>query len=244
MAKEERIFFMLGKNLYEELKKSEANYRYILYAPSKLIQKKEKKFLEELETLEQKEPAKILRVSSVILEKFSPIAADQGILVVAERFSHNLQNILKKEKLLILVDVQDPGNLGTIIRIAESNDAGVVLTKGSASPFNEKSVRASMGSVLRVPFITVLNLIEIINELKSKGFKIYAATTSGEKPFWEIDYTKKAAILLGNEGHGTGEEIMKIADYQVYIPMKGRVESYNVAISAAILLCPGLMEEE
>ena len=244
VAKEEGIFFLSGINLYYEVVNSGINYRYILYAPSQLLLRGEKELLDELNTLEQAYPEKIIRVSKVILGKFSPIAEDQGVLVVAERFIFSLDQVMQQKGIFFLYNVQDPGNVGTIIRLAEGNEFGVILTQDSASPFNEKTVRASMGSVLRVPFYISSNPIGELTKLRENGFCLVATDPRVEKNFFEIPLDKKITFILGNEGQGIPDEIRDFADLKVKIPMKGEVESYNVAVSAAMLTVPILMNEK
>ncbi len=189
-------------------------------------------------------PQKVIRTSKVVLEKFSQVAADQGILVVADRFSYDEEDVLARNRIIFLYEVQDPGNVGTIFRLAEGNGAAIILTKGSASPFNEKCVRASMGSILRTPFLVTDDEEAVIRKLKEKGFVTIATDPRAPERFWEIDYSGRVALILGNEGHGLPSHIASHTDLTVSIPMEGEVESYNVAISSAILLCPSLINRE
>ncbi len=240
-AKEEGIFFLTGLNLYKEFMESGHEFKYVLYAPSQLIQKGKESFLDELNKLEKVNSSKFLKVTKVILGKFSSIAEDQGVMVIGKRFSYTKEGVLSKSKIIFLYDVQDPGNVGTIFRLAEGNNAAIILTRYSASPFNEKSVRASMGSILRTPFIIIDSPEEIFSNLRDSNFTIVSTSVRASKKFWEIDYTQKITFILGNEGHGVPEAVKQFADEIVSIPMEGKVESYNVAVSAAILLCPGLI---
>ncbi|GEM_PF-2696834 len=243
VAREENIFFLPGINLFREFIDSGRNFRYILYAPSRLIEKNEKSLLRKLEEMERSYTEKVLKVTRVILEKFSPVAEDQGVMVVGERFQYTLKDILTRKNIIFLYDVQDPGNVGTIMRLAEGNEASLILTENSASPFNEKVVRASMGSILRTPFFVAGKPEETLELLRKENFKLISTSTVGDKPFTISTSFEKRAFILGNEGHGIPEKVMKLSDVVVNIPMKGKINSYNVAISAALLLCPLLAEE-
>lgn len=150
-----------------------------------------------------------------------------------------LEEILQQENphLMILDNLQDPGNMGTIIRTAEgAGVTGVIMSKESVDIYNPKTIRSTMGSVYRMPFLYVEELQELLQKLKEKGVKTYAAHLHGKNFYDEEDYRTGCAFLIGNEGNGLREEIAEKADIWVKIPMYGQVESLNAAIAASVLM--------
>ena len=138
--------------------------------------------------------------------------------------------------ILLLDDIQDPGNLGTMFRTAEAAGvSGVIMSSGCADIFNPKAIRSTMGSIYRLPFI-VDELVPAIENLKMDGFQVYGAALEEAVPFREIDYPRRRAIVIGNEGKGISTSVLNSVNERIFIPMKGQVESLNAAVSCAVLL--------
>ncbi len=179
-------------------------------------------------------------VSDGVFNAMSDTHSPQGILALVKQYEYTLNDILSAEgsaELLILEDIQDPGNLGTMIRAGEAAGiTGVVMSRGTADIYNPKTVRSTMGSIFRVPFIYTADLRAFLRDIKGKGLKIYAADPEGTKIYDEADYTKDTGFLIGNEGNGLTRESLALADERVKIPMAGKVESLNAAIAASILM--------
>lgn len=187
-------------------------------------------------------------VSEEVFKKISDTCTPQGILFVMEQFSYFLEDMLAQAKalkettgqepiFLILEDIQDPGNLGTMLRTAEGAGAnGVILSKGCVDIYNPKTIRSTMGSLYRMPFVYQENLGEAIRMVKENGITVYAAHLAGEQYFDRIRYQGGSAFLVGNEGNGLKKETADQADMYLKIPMAGRLESLNAAVSAALLL--------
>jgi TrmH family RNA methyltransferase len=162
----------------------------------------------------------------------------QGIaaLLLPPRWSietGNFDNAL----LLVAVGLQDPGNMGTLIRSAEAFGATAVLTtQGTVSEWNQKALRASAGSVFRVPVVQISS--EELMELKSKGVRLLAAVAPQNEAssVAEVDLTHSCALMIGNEGAGLGQEWLALADARITIPTPGAVESLNAAIAGSLLL--------
>ena len=174
-------------------------------------------------------------VSTDVFKKASDTESPQGIIFVMEKLKYELDDVCGKN-LLVLEDIQDPGNLGTMIRTAEGAGAsGVIMSKNTVDIYNPKVVRATMGSLYRVPFLYTDDLLETIDEIREKGYKTYAAHLKGKVFYDEIDYGL-SAFLIGNEGNGLSDETAAKADEYIKIPMEGKLESLNAAISAAILM--------
>jgi TrmH family RNA methyltransferase len=140
---------------------------------------------------------------------------------------------------MVLEDLQDPGNLGTIMRTGEGAGIdGVILSKGCVDIYNPKTIRSTMGSLYRVPFLYVEDLAQTIADLKAKGITFYAAHLKGERFYDEFDFTKEGgcAFLIGNEGNGLKDETADLADTYLKIPMEGKLESLNAAVASSILM--------
>jgi TrmH family RNA methyltransferase len=136
-----------------------------------------------------------------------------------------------------LEDIQDPGNLGTIIRAGEgAGVSGIIMTQGTADIFNPKVIRSTMGSIYRVPFFVVESLGDVIETLKAKGISVYAAHLDESIDYDKADYTKPTAFLIGNEAKGLKRETADLATGYIKIPMAGQVESLNAAVATTILM--------
>lgn len=181
-------------------------------------------------------------LSDSVFQSVSDTKSPQGILAVVRRRTYTFEDICgcafdldKRPFILIAERLQDPGNLGTIIRSAEAAGVtGIMLSNGCADIYNPKTVRSTMGSLFRMPVYVSENLIEDINLLHKNNIKIYGAHLKGES-MYEADFTKPSAFLIGNEGNGLSEDIAAAADELIYIPMKGGVESLNAAVSASVI---------
>lgn len=174
-----------------------------------------------------------------LFARLADTKSPQGILAIVYRKEWKLSGLLSKEAPLfvILEDLQDPGNAGTILRTADAAGADAVfVTKGTVDVFSQKVVRSSMGSLLHLPVITVPSAEELAPHLQKKGIRLYAGDLKAEKAPWQADLSQKTAILIGNEGAGLSEGAKKSADELIRIPMPGQAESLNAAIAAGMLL--------
>ena len=172
----------------------------------------------------------VIVFSPALFNDISDTKTSQGILALFERPRATLDQLFARgDSIVVALDgVQDPGNVGTIVRLAAAFDAaGVAILPGSADPFGPKTIRASAGAILNVPCVPASR-----DEILSRGWPLFAADARGEA----IDPPARGAILaFGSEGAGVSEEIARVAQ-KIAIPMSSRVESLNVAASAAILL--------
>lgn len=178
-------------------------------------------------------------VSVEVLQKMADTRTPQGILCVVKRPEYTLDQLLDTPKplLTVLESIQDPGNLGTIVRTGEgAGVTGVILGGETVDIFNPKTIRATMGSVFRVPFVYVDDLEEAVFQLKRSGIRTYAAHLSGEAYYDSFSYREGTAFLIGNEGNGLSPEITQLADDLLRIPMEGQVESLNAAVASALLM--------
>lgn len=185
----------------------------------------------------QKHPHEI--VSDAVFRKMSDTQTPQGILCVLHAYCYTLEDIVCKEAplLILLEDIQDPGNLGTILRAGEgAGVTGVIMSKNTADIYNPKTIRATMGSIYRMPFFYAENLQESIRLIQKAKIKVYAAHLEGAVSYEQRRYKEGAAFLIGNEGNGLTEETAACADERIKIPMAGKVESLNAAVAAGVLL--------
>jgi len=163
----------------------------------------------------------------------------QGVLCLVKQYHYKLEELLGKEAPLFLVleNLQDPGNLGTMMRTAEGvGVTGVILSKGSVDIYNPKTIRSTMGSIYRVPFLYAEDLQEVLEILRQRGVRSYAAHLEGKETYDREDYRGGTAFLIGNEGNGLSEELTRAADTYIRIPMEGQLESLNASVAAAILM--------
>ena len=178
-------------------------------------------------------------VADNVFKSVSDTQTPQGIMAVVRMPEYSLEELLDGERthLLLLESIQDPGNLGTMVRTGEgAGVTGVIMNKTTVDLFNPKTIRSTMGSIYRVPFYVTEDLAGTMKELQAKGISLYAAHLKGEHAYDEEDYTKACGFLIGNEGNGLSDEIANLADTYIKIPMEGQVESLNAAISATLLM--------
>ena len=179
-------------------------------------------------------------VSGPVMSAMADTQTPQGILAVVRQKIYTLDDILTGETpacLMILETIQDPGNLGTIIRAGEgAGITGIIMDKGTADIYNPKVIRSTMGSILRVPFLYVEDLAEICLQIKERGIRLFAAHLKGTQSYDKEDYTAPCGFLIGNEANGLSKAIADLSDTYVRIPMKGRVESLNAAVAASVLM--------
>ena len=229
--KREQAFVIEGRKMFEE-------------APSDRV----KMIVASESFCKSKEGAALLKekkfdvVSDSIFETLSDTKTPQGILAIVKRLNYTMNDLMqvknqKAPHLVVLDNLQDPGNLGTIFRTAEAAGVtGILLSKDCVDVYNPKVIRSTMGAVFRMPFLYVEDLPEKIKELQKKSIKTYAAHLRGENAYDEEDYTTGCAFLIGNQGNGLRDEVADCADCLIRIPMEGEAESLNAAVAAAVLM--------
>ncbi len=179
-------------------------------------------------------------VSDSVMAAISDTKTPQGVLMVVRQPEYTLADLLPEGKvphLVVLDTLQDPGNLGTILRTGEgAGITGVLMNRSCVDIFNPKVVRSTMGAMFRVPFYYTEDLAGEIANLKAKGVCCYAAHLQGAVCYDQPDYTKGTAFFIGNESAGLSDEVAELADIRVKIPMEGKVESLNAAVAAALFM--------
>lgn len=178
-------------------------------------------------------------VKDSLFQKISDTKTPQGIVAILKRLDYSIEDLLKKENpfVIVLEQINDPGNLGTILRTAEASAAaGIILTENSVDIYNPKVVRATMGAIFRVPFIYSRNIVSIVELLRKQPFKIYAAALENSKSYDEVNYLEACAVMIGNEANGLSKEALVLADEKIHIPMEGKGESLNAGVAGAIIM--------
>lgn len=224
---EQDVFLAEGMKMFREAPKERIQKVYIAKS---LYEEKGTGFLDGME-------AEIL--SDHVFAAVSDTKTPQGILCVLKQYHYTLDDMIQKDAphLLLLEDLQDPGNLGTIMRTAEGAGVdGIILNRTAVDLYNPKVIRATMGSVYRMPFFYVDELAEVLPVLKRKGIHTYAAHLQGKNCYDQEDYRTGCAFMVGNEGNGLSGELSRKADTWVRIPMHGKLESLNAAVAASILM--------
>ena len=174
-----------------------------------------------------------------VFQHVSDTKTPQGILCVVKQRKYEIEDLISKENphFIVLDNLQDPGNLGTIVRTAEgAGVTAVFMSSDCVDIYNPKTIRSTMGALYRMPFVYVEDLRETIHTLKEKNIKSYAAHLDGKNTYDKEDYRQGTAFLIGNEGNGLREEIAQCADTWIRIPMCGQVESLNAAVAATVLM--------
>lgn len=179
-------------------------------------------------------------VKDSVFSQMSDTLTPQGILTVVRQYHYSLEEIgdfSGPPVFLVLEDLQDPGNVGTIFRTAEgAGITGIIMTKNCVDIYNPKTIRSTMGSIYRIPFFCTDNLEETLEWFSRKEIATYAAHLRGENFYDEEDYRKGTAFFIGNEGNGLTDELAGRADHWIKIPMEGKLESLNAGVASAILM--------
>lgn len=177
---------------------------------------------------------KVYTLSDSLFKSICDTDNPQGIIAVVK---NKPVDIKYDYGFYVLADkIQDPGNMGTIIRTAHAAGAlGVIITKGTVDIYNEKTLRSTMGSIFKIPVIEDKDL-SLIQKLRNDGFKLVTSSLDTDKNFYDIDLKDKVIISIGNEGNGISAEVYDISDFRIKIPMPGGAESLNVAIAASIMM--------
>lgn len=193
--------------------------------------------------------AEKMLVSPEVFAYISDTKTPQGILAVVRQHGFTEKELLERCRnqnvadgsrpvhIVVLDNIQDPGNLGTIFRTAEAAGVtGLLLSRDCADIYNPKTIRSTMGAIFRMPFAYVEDLAGAVEKLKEQNIRVYAAHLDGERAYDEEDYCRGTAFLIGNEGNGLRPEVAASADTWIRIPMEGKAESLNASVAASVLM--------
>lgn len=177
-----------------------------------------------------------ISVSDKIFNIITQVTNPQGIMAIIEKNAQDAQIDYTQDIIVVLDDVQDPGNLGTILRTVDSIGLNqIIVSKGTADAFNSKVVRSTMGAIFRIKIIEVENLAQAIKEMRKHHFKLMVTSLQTQNSIYDIDFNKKI-IVIGNEANGVSKEIQDMADEKAKIPMLGRTESLNASVAAGVVM--------
>lgn len=229
---EEGIFLVEGIRMFREVPLGKLREVYV----SESFYRKERKVIDRV-----LDGSKICPeiLSDSVYAHVSDTKTPQGVLCLVEQMKYELEEVTDGQcpLLLVLDNLQDPGNLGTIVRTAEgAGVTGIILSRDCVDIYNPKVIRSTMGSVYRVPFCYTADLVGVLDVLKKDGICTCAAHLEGRRAYDEENYRKPCAFLIGNEGNGLREEVAEKASVYIRIPMQGQVESLNAAIAASVLM--------
>lgn len=247
---EEGLFLVEGPRMAEEIPSEQIDCLYV----SQSYGQKNKERL----NLLQAEGIRMEVLSDEVFARVSDTQTPQGVLASVHMLKYEFCDIVGGRKgihadgrevkntlhgranlplVLVLDNLQDPGNVGTILRTAEAAGAtGILMSRDCVDVYNPKVIRSTMGAVFRLPFFCSDDLVKDIEELKLRGLKVYAAHLEGRRDYDREDYRCGCAFLIGNEGNGLRPDVAACADFRIRIPMEGQVESLNAAVAASILM--------
>ena len=219
-------YLIEGPNLLEEALHNGAEIEYILY--------------DEIKDSDLDTTVPVYRTDHRLFEKLSQTETSQGLLAAVKKPDHssNLDDIMKEGSNIVVLDrLQDPGNIGTIIRTAEgAGYSAVVVLKGTADIYAPKTIRAAAGSVFRIPIIHVQDNRELRSLADKYGKNLLVTSLQGDSYYYDINLKENVALVIGNEGNGVSDELIEMADIKVKIPMSGGLESLNASVAAGILM--------
>jgi TrmH family RNA methyltransferase len=222
-------YIIEGFRLVEEAFKAKVNIDYLIITEDALGK------LEQYLSAYISDCIKIYKISDNLFRELIFTENPQGILAV---INMNVRPLKVDGSFYLLCDkLQDPGNLGTIIRTSHAAGVqGIILTKGTVDIYNEKTIRSTMGSIFYIPIHYDDDDLSLVKSLKEEGFKLVVTSLDTDKNFYDVDLKGKVLLTVGNEGNGVSNEVLGMADTRVKIPMPGNAESLNVAIAASVIM--------
>lgn len=223
---EQDVFIVEGIKMYQEVPEDRLVHTYV-----------SESFFEKHKALfDGKKQVTLL--ADRVFEAVSDTKTPQGVLCLVKQYHYELFDLYQQNALImVLENLQDPGNLGTILRTGEgAGVTGVLLSSGCVDLYNPKVIRSTMGSIYRMPFYYSDDLRRDLKHLKEQGVTLYAAHLKGTGTYDEQDYTAPTGFLIGNESKGLSKETAALADIYIKIPMCGQVESLNAAVASSVLM--------
>ena len=227
---EAKLFVVEGVRMVSELPKERTEKLYV--SESFLKNPENEKFLEEYPKYEA--------VTDSVFAAMSDTQSPQGVMALIRQYEYGIDDILKAEgaaHLMILENLQDPGNIGTILRTADA--AGyklAVVMKGTADVFSPKVVRAATGSLFRMPVVFMDSEEELLEFTSAAGKKLVATCFDTDLYYYDVNLKENIALIIGNEGNGISETLIASSDVKIKIPMHGNIESLNASVAAGILM--------
>ena len=228
------LFVAEGLRLVKEALDLDAQIETLLYCPELLISDLAQQMLEHA----IRSGITCREVTCKVFETMSQRVGPQGLIAVVRQQEASLEQLSMDRHTLLLIahEIQDPGNLGTILRTADACGAAVVLTGRSTDWYDPKTVRASMGSLFAVPRVRVPEIQDVLDWCAAQGVQTVATSAHATISYAGVDYTVSTAFLVGNEARGLPDVLAGKADFAAMIPMVGRADSLNVAVASALFL--------
>ena len=240
VRRQEKVFTIEGVKMVEEALRDRAGVKQVIASPS-LTRHHGRGIIK----LAEEAGIDLLWISDRLMDSVAESKTPQPVLALVDMREQSEDSLLDHPARLIVVchQLQDPGNLGTIIRTAEAAGAsGVAITQHTVDAYHPKTVRASMGSILRLPVARLTDINLFLGKCSKKGFQTAALVLGGSTTHFALDLTKPTAVILGQEGSGLEERVLKDVQHRVRIPMAETIDSLNVATSAAVILYEALRQ--
>lgn len=231
-GREDDLIFVEGERLVEECLQSGLTLAACFHSPE--VSPRAQTILTEL----AERGCPLLPTADAVLATVSDTVNSQGLIVLAERPTAQLEEVLLSGNLIVCLDaVQDPGNFGTILRTAEAAGTnGIIAMKGSVDAYSPKVLRSAMGSAFRLPIVTGVTNEGLTKCLHKAKLQIVAATADGEMLYHELNWLEPTMVIFGNEANGVSDDLLELSDARIRIPLRSPVESLNVAAAAAVIL--------
>lgn len=235
------LYLVEGPNLIREALQENVALRTLFFLSEEELPDARIGELQSLKALAEtgEHPPEIILLDRICFEKIVRTGTPQGVLAVAEKSVYTEQDYFAQSggNVLVLDRIQDPGNLGTLLRTAEAAGfSGAMLPKGCGDAYGPKAVRAAAGALFRLPLLFPDTPGDAVRMLRSHGKKIFVAVAGAHTPYYDCALTRDAAVVVGNEGNGVSEEWIRAADCMLSIPMAGRSESLNAALAGGIIM--------
>lgn len=224
-------FIIEGIKMLEEAIKENADIDTIIIC-EECIKKEtlDSKFLYEIANKE------CIYVTEKIYNTLTDVINPQGILAIVNKPNKVKEINYKEDFILVLDNLQDPGNMGTILRTVDSvNLKQIIVSKNTTDAYNPKVVRSTMGAIFRVNIIESEDLLKTIDEIKKEKYKVLVTSLNTDKNLYDVQL-KKVAVVIGNESKGVSKEILEKVDKHIKIPMLGKTESLNASVAASIIM--------
>lgn len=221
-------FIIEGIKMIEEAIQYNAHIELVVYS--------EKFKISDIENIIKQKSIKTIEVTESIFNTLTEVVSPQGILAVVRKNENSKKIDYSTNFILALDGIQDPGNLGTIIRTADAtNLKQIIVSKDTVDTYSPKVIRSTMGAIFRVNVIEVEELSIELERLKKEGFKIITTSLQTEKSIYDIDY-KKSVVVIGNEANGVSDKVYEVSNTKVKIPMPGKAESLNASVAAGVMM--------
>jgi TrmH family RNA methyltransferase len=236
-GKIDELIFVEGLRLCDEAHRSKLQIESVIVSEELLRKERAASVINELSRVSER----VASVSEKLLASISYTKTPQGIVVLAQRPESSearlAANLNSNSLLVVLHQINNPVNVGAILRTAEAaGGTGVITTANTSDPFSPKSLRGAMGSAFRLPIWSGVSFEDVIDWCRNRGITSICADAEAQTAYTEIDWTKPSALILGTESTGFTPEELASAEHVITIPMKGAAESLNVSVAAGILL--------